>query len=96
MIARLDIKFPEVENCVNHHHERLDGSGYPQHLSGGGISEVGLVCAVADSFCAMTTDRPYARAMDPVAASKALCDDVKRYPSEITKLLLSHLIGERR
>ncbi|QLA17207.1 HD-GYP domain-containing protein [Desulfolutivibrio sulfoxidireducens] len=96
MIARLDIKYPEVENCVNHHHERVDGSGYPQRLSGPGISDVGLVCGVADSFCAMTSDRPYAKAMDPMAAAKALCDDARRYPSETTKHLLSHLVNEKR
>ncbi|NMC50012.1 MAG: HD domain-containing protein [Desulfovibrio sp.] len=96
MIARLDIKYPEVENCVNHHHERLDGSGYPQRISGAGISELGLVCAVADSFCAMTANRPYAKAMEPMAAAKALCDDVKRYSPEVTKHLLSHLFSEKR
>lgn len=96
MIARLDIKYPEVENCVNHHHERLDGTGYPQHLSGQGISDLGAVCAVADSFCAMTSTRPYAGAMEPMAAAKALCDDGKRYSSEVTHLLLTHLINEKR
>jgi len=96
MIARLDIKYPEMENCVNHHHERVDGSGYPQHISASGISDIGLVCAVADSFCAMTSNRPYAKAMDPMAASKALCDDSKRYSTEITNLLLNHMVNERR
>jgi hypothetical protein len=96
MIARLDIKYPEVENCVNHHHERLDGSGYPQHVSASGLSDLGLTCAVADSFCAMTSNRPYAKAMEPMAAAKALCDDAKRYSPEVTKLLINHLVDQMR
>lgn len=41
------------------HHERLDGSGYPRRLRGDKILEIGRIVAVADVFCAMTSDRPY-------------------------------------
>ncbi|MDO8654563.1 MAG: HD-GYP domain-containing protein [Undibacterium sp.] len=44
---------------INEHHERLDGSGYPQGLSGGAISLFGRISAIADSFSAMTSERPY-------------------------------------
>ncbi len=57
MLARLDIKFPEMERCVSEHHERLDGSGYPQKLTIGNISETGLLAGVVDSYCAMLTKR---------------------------------------
>lgn len=44
---------------VRHHHERFDGRGYPDGLSGNQIDISARIIAVADSFDAMTTDRPY-------------------------------------
>src|SRR6266496_3252421 len=41
------------------HHEREDGSGYPQHLAGNQISSIGKIVHVADVFDALTSDRPY-------------------------------------
>lgn len=52
-----------VALAVRHHHERWDGSGYPDGLAGEGIPLVARMIAVADAFDAMTTDRPYRRAM---------------------------------
>ncbi|MGD9608475.1 MAG: HD-GYP domain-containing protein [Desulfovibrionaceae bacterium] len=91
MLARLDIKFAEMEHAVSEHHERLDGSGYPQKLSQGNISELGLLTGVVDSFCAMVTKRPHAEAMDPITAGKKLMDDGRRYPTDLTKRLLGLL-----
>ena len=48
---------------IRHHHERFDGSGYPDALRGEEIPLAARVFAVADSFDAMTSDRPYRRAM---------------------------------
>ncbi|HLA11292.1 MAG TPA: HD domain-containing phosphohydrolase [Pyrinomonadaceae bacterium] len=45
------------------HHEMVDGQGYPQGLKGDEIPVMALIVAVADTFDAMTTDRPYQRAM---------------------------------
>ena len=52
------------------HHERLDGRGYPNHLRGDAISQVGRIVAVADAFDAMTADRRYrpGRAADEALA----------------------------
>ena len=47
---------------VRYHHERWDGSGYPQGLSGEDIPLVARIVTVADGFDAITTDRPYAKA----------------------------------
>lgn len=44
---------------ISEHHERLDGSGYPQGISGAAISLFGRISAIADSFAAMTSERPY-------------------------------------
>ncbi len=53
---------------VLHHHERYDGRGYPDQLSGSEIPLAGRILAVADAFDAMTSERPYRRAMSPQAA----------------------------
>jgi putative nucleotidyltransferase with HDIG domain len=58
----------DVVPCVLHHHEKMDGTGYPDHLLGPDIPEGARVIAVADSFDAMTTDRPYRRALTTDAA----------------------------
>ena len=52
-----------VVSCVLHHHERIDGDGYPEGLRGEAIPLSARLVAIADSFDAMTTDRPYRRAM---------------------------------
>ncbi len=52
----------EARSAILHHHERLDGSGYPYGLAGCDIPEVARVVAVADAFDAMTSTRSYRRA----------------------------------
>jgi putative nucleotidyltransferase with HDIG domain len=60
----------EAREAILHHHERLDGSGYPHGLSGAGIPEFARVVAVADAFDAMTSTRSY-RPARPVASAVA-------------------------
>lgn len=52
----------EVLQGVKYHHERFDGKGYPEGLSGENIPYIARIIAVADSFDAMTSDRPYRKA----------------------------------
>ncbi|WP_405978672.1 HD-GYP domain-containing protein [Streptomyces sp. NBC_00158] len=60
----------EARSAILHHHERVDGSGYPYGLSGEQIPVLARVVAVADSFDAMTSTRSYSRAR-PVATALA-------------------------
>ncbi len=53
---------------VYQHHERTDGNGYPVRLGGNEIHEWARICAVADVFEALTSDRPYRRALSSNAA----------------------------
>jgi len=53
---------------VKYHHERFDGKGYPEGLRGDQIPPIASIIAVADSFDAMSTDRPYRAALDKVKA----------------------------
>ena len=52
-----------VEQCVRHHHENFDGSGYPDRLSVEAIPLGARIILVADTTDAMTTDRPYRKAL---------------------------------
>jgi putative nucleotidyltransferase with HDIG domain len=54
--------------AVRHHHERIDGSGYPDGLAGDAIPLEARILAVADAFSAITADRPYRRARSAVDA----------------------------
>jgi hypothetical protein len=60
----------EARSAILHHHERIDGSGYPYGLVGRQIPEFARVVAVADAFDAMTSTRSYRRAR-PVGAALA-------------------------
>lgn len=68
-----DIKFlAESRKVVRHHHERWDGLGYPDGLKGEDIPLGARIIAVADAFDAMTSDRPYRRALPVEAAMREL------------------------
>ncbi|MGK5638915.1 HD domain-containing phosphohydrolase, partial [Streptomyces sp. URMC 126] len=60
----------EAREAILHHHERLDGSGYPHGLAGRRIPEAARIVAVADAFDAMTSTRTYSRGR-PVTAALA-------------------------
>jgi putative nucleotidyltransferase with HDIG domain len=55
--------FDKERNIIRHHHERWDGTGYPSGLSGERIPLLARILAVADSYDAMTNDRPYRKGM---------------------------------
>ncbi len=62
---------PEFDQCldgVKYHHERYDGKGYPQGLKGEAIPTIASILAVADSYDAMITDRPYRKNLAKDAA----------------------------
>ena len=62
ILATIDFPYP-VEPIVRYHHEMWDGKGYPQGLSGEAIPIGARILAVADCFDALTSDRPYRRAL---------------------------------
>ncbi len=60
---------------VRSHHERLDGKGYPDGLSGDQISMPARIAAVADTYDAITTSRPYRAGLDPATAAAEIRKD---------------------
>ncbi|MGW0332664.1 HD-GYP domain-containing protein [Streptomyces sp. NPDC003011] len=79
----------EARAAVLHHHERLDGSGYPYGLRGGQIPQSARVVAVADAFDAMTSTRSYRRARPVDAALEELerCAGTQFDPMMVTALV---------
>lgn len=55
-----------------HHHERMDGSGYPGKISAGGISQVARMAAIVDVYDAITSDRSYHKGMQPTEALRKM------------------------
>jgi putative nucleotidyltransferase with HDIG domain len=68
--------YSEIARVVRHHHERIDGNGYPDHLVGDEIPLVSRIIAVADAYNAMTSDRPYR----------------ERLPSRVARLRLAQAV----
>lgn len=69
--------YREIAEIVRHHHERVDGEGYPDGLSGNGIPLLSRVIAVADAYNAMTSNRPYRDAMPSRVARLRLAQAVE-------------------
>ena len=69
--------YADVALIVRHHHERIDGEGYPDGLAGEIIPPLSKIIAVADAYNAMTSDRPYRDAMPSRVARLRLAQAVE-------------------
>jgi putative nucleotidyltransferase with HDIG domain len=93
IVSSVQFPWPKIPEAVRWHHERSDGSGYPDHL---GESEVPLqvrIIGVADSFDAMTSTRPY-RA--PMSVGNALSDLVRMAPEKLDPNVVQALLIQIR
>lgn len=82
----------EALRGIRTHHEFYDGSGYPEGLAKGDIPLIGRIIAVADAYDAMTSERPYRKAMTKQAA----LDELKRgsgsqFDPAIVKILMKKI-----
>ena len=59
ILSKINFPWKDLVHFVKHHHERIDGRGYPDSLQGEELSDGVKILAIADAFDAMTTDRPY-------------------------------------
>jgi putative two-component system response regulator len=70
--------FRNVLPIIRHHHEKQDGSGYPDGLKGGQIPQTARILQVTDIYDALTTDRPYRKALPLEKAFAIMREEVKR------------------
>lgn len=73
---------PEIIQLVATHHERLDGSGYPNGLRGKAIPLLGQMAGIVDFYTAITMPRPYMKAVSPSAALQLLYKQREKYFGE--------------
>jgi HD-GYP domain-containing protein (c-di-GMP phosphodiesterase class II) len=82
----------EIARAVRHHHERFDGSGYPEGLRGDEIPLYSRIILVAETYEAMTHHRPYRRALSPEEATRRLQESAgSQLDPEIVKHFLAIL-----
>ena len=91
LIKDLDFPFP-LADIIYQHHERLDGSGYPQHLKGEEILLEAKILAVSDVLEAMTHHRPYRESL----GIKKACEELEqgkgtKYDPEIVNILFERI-----
>jgi len=78
IIAKVD-DYGSIADIVRHHHERVDGHGYPDGLDENAIPILSRIIAVADAYNAMTSDRPYREGM----------------PSRVARMRLAQAVGSQ-
>ncbi|MBD1913598.1 MULTISPECIES: HD domain-containing phosphohydrolase [unclassified Leptolyngbya] len=67
-----------VVPIIRHHHERWDGSGYPDGLSGNSIPFLAQVFQMIDIYDALTSERPYKAALEPAASLQVMREETQR------------------
>ena len=78
--------------AVLYHHERLDGSGYPYGLAADSIPIEARIVAAADTYDALTSDRPYRKACTPLEARKVLMEEAgRRLDSKVVSAMFAAL-----
>jgi putative two-component system response regulator len=92
IVAPLDF-FSDGALIVRHHHERQDGSGYPDGLSGETIPLGARIVAVADVYDALTSDRPYRRGLTHAAALERIAAEAGRTLDARLTRLFTDMVG---
>jgi len=92
------LRFMERElPLVRHHHERWDGAGYPEGVSGEAIPMGARILAVADTFDALTSDRPYHDAIEVSDALRILIEESgKQFDPDVVDALLAWMCAAGR
>jgi two-component system cell cycle response regulator len=80
----------EAAAAVRHHHERYDGTGYPDRLAGSAIPIEARIIAAADAYAAMTADRPYSAALTP---EQAMAELQRSARTQLDPRVVSALLG---
>jgi HD-GYP domain-containing protein (c-di-GMP phosphodiesterase class II) len=86
---KMGVTDEKILDAIRHHHEKLNGSGYPDHLKGRQITLFSRILCICDIFDALTTKRSY---KDPVSTFKTLAMMKKEMTNEIDERLLNSFI----
>jgi diguanylate cyclase (GGDEF)-like protein len=88
-IANSSPELMPIANCILAHHERWDGQGYPQGLSGADIPLLSRILSIADSYDAMTQDRVYRKAVGKEDAIAELrCNAGTQFDPELVEIFI--------
>jgi len=93
LVSGVAFPWPRIPDVVRWHHERSDGSGYPDHLRVDELPLAVRIISVADSFDAMMSDRPYRK---PLAISDAVNQLVHSAPSKLDAIAVQGLLVQIR
>jgi len=93
IVSSVQFPWPKIPEAVRWHHERSDGSGYPDHLVESDVPIQVRIIGIADSFDAMTSTRPY-RA--PMSVGNALSDLVRMAPEKFDPNVVQALLIQVR
>ena len=85
----------DIAKFIHYHHEHYDGSGYPLGLAGDDIPLESSIIAVADALDAMTTDRPYRKAMDLSAAVAIIREESGKQFSPVVVEAFLNLVEDK-
>ena len=86
-----------IARMVRHEHERWDGDGYPDGLAGAAIPVGSRIILACDAYHAMTSDRPYRRAMPHSDAMAELTANAgAQFDPDVVQALVGYLFGRRQ
>ena len=89
--------YAEIAKIVRHHHERIDGMGYPDGIAGDEIPLISKIISVADAYNAMTSDRPYRDAMPSRVARMRLAQGIEgQFDTTVVAAFEAILAGRER
>lgn len=74
---------PFILETVLHHHENMDGSGYPDNLAGEEIPYGARIIRICDVFAALVSDRPYRKSFDEATAIELMIEEIKNFDLKI-------------
>ena len=93
IVSSVELPWPKIHESVRWHHERSDGSGYPDALAGDDLPMPVRIMALADTFDAMTSTRPY---RESLSLGSALSDLVRMAPQKYDPNVVQALLIQVR
>ncbi len=96
IVKKNHIYNPYIVEAIMHHHEALDGSGYPEHLTSKDITPFAAILSICDNFDALTSDRPYRDKYSTFEALKKIMKEesmVNKFNQEYLRIFLESLLA---